>query len=72
MPDGPPVRPEDLNEYLLSHAIKDRQMVRSDGRPVGGLPEGATFRPSPTHVDERGSVVELYDTRWNWHPDPLV
>lgn len=20
----------------------------------------------------RGSVVELFDPRWNWHPDPLV
>lgn len=26
----------------------------------------------PTHVDERGSVVELFDPRWGWHPDPLV
>jgi dTDP-4-dehydrorhamnose 3,5-epimerase len=23
-------------------------------------------------VDERGTVCELFDTRWLWHPDPLV
>ena len=29
-------------------------------------------RDAVTHLDERGSVVELFDPRWRWHPDPLV
>src|SRR4029079_18428059 len=24
------------------------------------------------HIDARGSIRELFDPRWNWHPDPLV
>jgi len=53
-------------------AVKDEQTVRPDGTSVHQLPEGLTFRESPTHCDARGSIVELYDPRWNWHPDPLV
>ena len=36
------------------------------------LPFGVTFKEVPIHIDERGSVCELFDTRWDWHPDPLV
>ena len=36
------------------------------------LPQGVTFHDSPTHIDARGSVCELYDPRWGWHKDPLV
>jgi dTDP-4-dehydrorhamnose 3,5-epimerase len=31
-----------------------------------------SFRNVPTHVDDRGVVFEMFDTRWNWHPDPVV
>lgn len=51
---------------------KDVQMVTSEGIPVQPVPEGVTFKEIPTHLDERGSVCELYDSRWTWHPDPLV
>jgi dTDP-4-dehydrorhamnose 3,5-epimerase len=23
-------------------------------------------------LDDRGSICELFDLRWNWHPDPIV
>lgn len=52
--------------------MKDRQTVTSAGDPVDRLPIGVTFRPVPTHTDDRGTVFELFDPRWNWHPDPLV
>ena len=42
------------------------------GEPLAQLPAGVSFRDVPTHVDDRGSVVELFDARWGWHPDPLV
>jgi dTDP-4-dehydrorhamnose 3,5-epimerase len=56
----------------LAAAKRDKQMAHPDGRPFGRLTEGVTFRELTTHSDERGSVVELFDPRWNWHPDPLV
>jgi dTDP-4-dehydrorhamnose 3,5-epimerase len=52
--------------------VQDRQTVTAGGEPLARLPAGVTFRDVPTHVDDRGSVVELFDPRWGWHPDPLV
>src|SRR5882672_7399815 len=61
-----------LLDQTLAAAKRDASTVSKDGERVYRLTEGVAFRNLPTHVDERGSVVELYDTRWNWHPDPLV
>lgn len=51
---------------------KDVAMVSSEGVDLTKLPDGVTFKQIPTHIDERGCVFELYDVRWNWHPEPLV
>ena len=52
-------------------AVRDEQTVTRDGESVEQLPHGVTFKECVTHIDERGSVCELFDTRWDWHPDPL-
>ena len=36
------------------------------------LPEGMEIRDLVTHTDERGTVCELFDPRWEVHPEPLV
>jgi len=46
--------------------------VTAVGESLATLPAGVTFHDVPTHVDDRGSVVEMFDLRWGWHPDPLV
>lgn len=51
---------------------KDPALVSSTGEPLVPLPWGCTFREVPTHSDERGTVVEMFDARWNWHPDPVT
>ncbi|UCF38490.1 MAG: dTDP-4-dehydrorhamnose 3,5-epimerase family protein [Acidobacteriota bacterium] len=51
---------------------RDRQTVSEDGDSLILFPEGLSFKDVPTHIDDRGSVCELYDSRWDWHPDPLV
>lgn len=51
---------------------KDPALVTSSGEPLTQLPQGVTFRRTPTHVDLRGSVCEMFDPRWQWHPDPVV
>jgi len=51
---------------------RDIQTVTSNGEILAALPHGVSFRDIPTHVDDRGSVFELYDVRWDWHPDPVV
>jgi dTDP-4-dehydrorhamnose 3,5-epimerase len=56
----------------MPEPIRDRSTVTPGGEPLDPLPDGVTFRDVPTHLDERGAVVELFDSRWNWHPDPVV
>lgn len=51
---------------------QDVKTVEPGGENVQKLPDGVSFRDAVTHVDGRGSVVELYDPRWGWHKDPLV
>ena len=65
-------RRESILKQTLAAAQRDKATVTPAGQRLGRLTEGVTFRSVPTHVDERGSVVEVYDTRWNWHPAPLV
>ena len=59
-------------DKTLQEALADRQTVSSDGKSVKQLADGVTFRDAVTHFDDRGSVVEMFDPRWHWHPDPLV
>lgn len=56
----------------MSTPKQDVQTVLSSGESVQKLPDGVSFHDVVTHVDERGSVVELFDPRWGWHRDPLV
>lgn len=59
-------------EETLKCAVKDAQMVTPEGTSLGNHLHGVRFRDATTHIDARGSVVEMFDPRWNWHPDPLV
>jgi len=59
-------------DELLSAAKRDGETVTPAGKPVKKLTEGVKIRDATTISDERGTVVELFDPRWNWHPDPLV
>src|SRR5438477_13025838 len=60
-----------LLSQTLAAAQRDKQMVTPQGERVTTLIEGVSIREAPTQIDQRGSVVEVYDLRWNWHPDPL-
>ena len=53
-------------------AVRDVQTVTPSGERTAKLPAGMVVRDLITHTDERGTVCELYDPRWNVHPDPLV
>lgn len=51
---------------------RDAALVNADGSRIDQLPHGVVVRELVTHVDERGTVCELYDERWAVHPDPVV
>ena len=63
---------QSLLDEMLAAAKRDRQLVTPKGEVVRRLTAGVTIRPLTTHVDDRGSVCELFDPRWGWHPDPMV
>lgn len=48
------------------------QSVTPDGRPLTKLIEGVKLRPAITHPDERGTLTEIYDLRWDFDDEPLV
>lgn len=56
----------------MSAPVQDQQTVTPQGEQTQKLPAGVTFHDVTTHVDERGTVCELFDPRWGWHADPLV
>ena len=62
----------DLLDTTLAAAKQDPQFVTADGVPLRRLTHGVSIRDLPTHVDDRGSLMELFDPRWEWHPEPLV
>jgi dTDP-4-dehydrorhamnose 3,5-epimerase len=66
------VPPPNILDLTLAAAEKDRQTTDENRNRLIDLPFGASFRASIRHDDDRGSVTELFDPRWNWHPDPLV
>lgn len=51
---------------------RDVETVRPDGTPLRTLPDGVVIHPLTTHVDDRGTVCELYDPRWGINGDPMV
>jgi dTDP-4-dehydrorhamnose 3,5-epimerase len=59
-------------ERMLNESVKDVQTVTPGGQETRALTHGVRFKEVPTHVDERGSVVELFDQRWDWHTDPFT
>lgn len=63
---------ESLLDRTLRAAVKDVQTVSQEGQTVSQLIDGVRVREVPTHADARGSVFELFDPRWDWHPDPVV
>lgn len=55
----------------MSNAVKDIQTVSKEGKPISRLAHGVEFHESPTHIDERGSLCEIIDSRWSWCKDPI-
>ena len=56
---------------MSNQPVQDKETVNAAGETLTVLPHGLTFHRVPTHLDDRGSVCEMFDTRWNWHPEPI-
>ena len=56
----------------LEQARKDSASVSAEGESLQEPIAGVELRRPPTHADERGSICEVYDLRWEFSDDPLV
>lgn len=61
-----------LLNSMLSEAVCDKATVTPEGTPIRRLTHGVTVRKLITHTDARGTLTELFDPRWGFHPDPLL
>lgn len=66
------VHQKSILQQTLDEAVQDKATVSPQGRPLGRLTHGVSVRFLKTHADERGTVTEMFDPRWGFHPDPLV
>ena len=57
---------------MSSQPLKDVQTVTPDGAPVGTLIHGVQIRPAVTQSDERGTLCEILNPQWGFHPDPIT
>jgi dTDP-4-dehydrorhamnose 3,5-epimerase len=56
----------------LEKAIKDPATVAPDGERLEAPIDGVEIRRARTHADERGTLCEMFDSRWAFTEDPLV
>lgn len=56
----------------MSDLARDPPSVDESGEELQQLPDGVSFRDAVTHVDDRGSVCEVFDPRWGWSAEDLV
>lgn len=56
----------------MAELQRDPQTVTADGQDIRPIPEGVRFRDIVTLADERGTLFELFDPRWEWHDEPIV
>lgn len=57
---------------MIPGARHDNATVNSDGSLKKKLIEGVKIRQVLTQADERGTVAEVYDPRWDFDGRPLV
>jgi dTDP-4-dehydrorhamnose 3,5-epimerase len=62
----------DLLERTLEAAARDRQTVTAEGEVTASLPVGVITHRARSHIDDRGSLVEMLEPRWAWVADPIV
>jgi dTDP-4-dehydrorhamnose 3,5-epimerase len=56
----------------LEFAVKDRATVTSDGEPVREPIAGVSVHHPRTQADERGTLCEVYDSRWGFTDEAVT
>lgn len=62
----------EISQILEQASQRDGMTVTAEGHACTRMIEGVRIRDLVLHTDDRGTVCEMFDPRWDWHPDPLV
>jgi dTDP-4-dehydrorhamnose 3,5-epimerase len=57
---------------MIAQPKKDTSTVNVDGVSKQRLIEGVRIRPAVTQVDSRGTLCEIFNPAWGFHPADLV
>jgi dTDP-4-dehydrorhamnose 3,5-epimerase len=66
-----PASEPSILETTLAASTRDGATVTAEGVSLQEMIDGFASRDLTTHTDERGTVCELYDMRWNFHAAPV-
>lgn len=61
-----------LTTVIEKDPRQDVQTVSADGESVGQLIDGVILRHQVTQIDERGTLCEILDSRWDVTDSPIV
>ena len=56
----------------MVEGVRDQQTSTPGSGAAEAVPDGVEFKRVNTLVDERGTLCEMFDERWDWSPHPLV
>src|SRR5581483_1078430 len=57
---------------MIAQTKKDVQTVTSEGHSIHKLIDGVVLQSSTTHIDDRGTLCEIFSPHRAVHPAPLV
>jgi dTDP-4-dehydrorhamnose 3,5-epimerase len=57
---------------VVEYGRKDHQTVTPAGESVAPRIDGVEFRPARAHVDERGTLIEVFSEDWGFTEAPVV
>jgi dTDP-4-dehydrorhamnose 3,5-epimerase len=57
---------------MILQPKKDVQTVTPEGEPIMPLIAGVRIRAAVTQTDERGTLCEILNPQWDFHPAPLT
>ena len=56
----------------MNPAQQDRQTTTESSQPLIEQIDGVKIRSAITHADDRGTLCEIFNPAWNFHPKPLA
>jgi dTDP-4-dehydrorhamnose 3,5-epimerase len=56
----------------MSEPVRDQKSVADDGSQMHSLPDGVSLYDCKLHIDDRGSLCEMFNPDWGWNDKPMT